>query len=169
MQVNEQKARQMFKAMGLNESKWNAKFLTKKLNAIIEMVESATAEPEGEDLSLLRRVTEAAGAGEKITLEGSEETVSTATKEKPTKAGKGKGDKPSKKAEAAAGKKTKPAREAGTPSNKEVVYKAWKKSKEKADPEKLVGEVNEAVKLTTVRGWLSAWKRGENLPACAGK
>lgn len=171
-QVSENAARSMFRGLGYtNEGKWNAKFLTKKLNNILEMVENAKGEPEGDDLSTLRRVTDAVGDGHKIILEGSE---SPPTEGKAPKAGRkgkgevktpkaGKGDKPpAPKAE----RKSKPDKDSG-PSNKEIVYKAWKKSKEKADAEKLHEPVAAGVKLTTVRGWVSAWRRGTNLPACA--
>lgn len=64
-----------------------------------------------------------------------------------------------------AAKRKAPKREG--PSNKELVYKAWKKSKEKAEPAELYKEVEGEVKELTVRSWISAWKRGQNLPACA--
>jgi hypothetical protein len=68
-------------------------------------------------------------------------------------------------------KSPKPSKDAGEPSNKEVVYRAWHANKDRSSEQaptyfKLV---KEAVKLTTIRGWISAWLKGQNLPACATK
>lgn len=52
----------------------------------------------------------------------------------------------------------------GGPSNKFMVYTAWKKSKEKRTADELSTEFS-AVTLGTIRGWLGAWKKGNNLPA----
>ena len=54
------------------------------------------------------------------------------------------------------------------PSNKERVYRLWEK-KPTVDPQKCFEEVEEAVKLTTIRSWINQWKKGKALPACANK
>ncbi len=60
-------------------------------------------------------------------------------------------------------KKTDPSK-----SNKAIVYLAWK-SKGITDPDKLLKLVENRVKESTVRTWVSAWKRGDKnfLPAIA--
>lgn len=57
----------------------------------------------------------------------------------------------------------KPKKEAGELSNKAIVYLAWKEGEE--DSEKLFSKVKEAVKITTIKGWMNQWKNGKNLPA----
>lgn len=82
-----------------------------------------------------------------------------AAKEKPAKEEKaGKTEKAPK-----AAKTPKPKKEPGKPSNKQLVYKAWKAGTK--DPEKLLKLVGGAVKANTVKSWLSAWTKGNNLPA----
>lgn len=56
------------------------------------------------------------------------------------------------------------------PSNKERVYRQWEKSSEKSpqEAEALMAKAKVTeVKLTTVRGWISSWNNGANLPGCA--
>jgi len=69
------------------------------------------------------------------------------------------------------GKKAAPATSAAEkkagPSNKARVWKLWTKNPEKFDAEKAFAAVDEAVKLITIRNWVSAWKNGKNLPAVA--
>lgn len=63
--------------------------------------------------------------------------------------------------------KAKPER---TPSNKERVYRQWEKASEKSpkEAEALMAKAKVTeVKLTTVRGWISSWNNGANLPGCA--
>ena len=50
------------------------------------------------------------------------------------------------------------------PSNKLLVFQAWKHGKGETDPEKLIKVVKGAVAIGTVRGWINAWGRGTNLP-----
>lgn len=72
-----------------------------------------------------------------------------------------------KKAKVKGKEKAPPKKDEKGPSNKLQVYTAWKKSKGKSDVPTLHGIVNEAVKETTIRGWVSQWGKGENLPAGA--
>ena len=53
----------------------------------------------------------------------------------------------------------------GAPCSKTVVYLAWKKGQ--TDVDKLMSLPGQNAALITVRGWLSAWKNGKNLPAVA--
>ena len=55
------------------------------------------------------------------------------------------------------------------PSNKEIVYKEWKKGKGKTDADVLLKTTKAQVQIGTVRSWLGSWKQGKNLPACANK
>lgn len=57
------------------------------------------------------------------------------------------------------------------PSNKEVVYKLYLKDPKTAaeKAEQFHKAVKEAVKLTTIRSWISMWSHGKGLPACANK
>ncbi len=50
------------------------------------------------------------------------------------------------------------------PSNKMQVYQKWNHGKGETDVVKLTKAVQGRVKESTVRGWLSAWGRGTNLP-----
>jgi hypothetical protein len=62
---------------------------------------------------------------------------------------------------------TKPAKQ---PSNKERVYRQWEKADDKSpkQAEALMAKAKvEGIQLNTVRGWLSAWNNGKNLPGCA--
>jgi len=54
------------------------------------------------------------------------------------------------------------------PSNKEVIYLAWDQGAGESDPEKLLKKVKGAVKLTTIKSWMSMWGKGKGLPSCAG-
>jgi len=49
------------------------------------------------------------------------------------------------------------------PSNKQNVYIAWKNGEH--DSGKLWTSVKEAVKINTIKVWISAWTKGKNLPA----
>jgi outer membrane biosynthesis protein TonB len=77
--------------------------------------------------------------------------------------------KKAEKKAAPAKKKAAPKNTSVGPSNKEKVYKLWKNGKGMKDPEKIVTKIGDAVKVTTVSGWLKAWANGKNLPACAKK
>lgn len=54
-------------------------------------------------------------------------------------------------------------------SNKGRIFSAWKNGEGEADIAKLNAMVNNAVKESTIKGWISAWKNGKNLPAIAKK
>lgn len=58
-----------------------------------------------------------------------------------------------------------PKKNTGEPSNKMRVYTAWKKGQ--TDALKLAELVKDAVKVSTIRSWTSAWGQGKNLPADA--
>lgn len=67
---------------------------------------------------------------------------------------------------------TVPAKPAKQPSNKERVYRQWEKADDKSpkQAETLMAKAKvEGIQLNTVRGWLSAWNNGKNLPGCAKK
>ena len=62
-------------------------------------------------------------------------------------------------------KKAKAEKVAGAPSNKSVIFLAWKSGK--TDVKELLALVKDAVKESTVKGWLNQWKHDKNLPAVA--
>ena len=67
-------------------------------------------------------------------------------------------------------KEKKAKKEPGQLSTKDRVYKMYLKvSPEKASSyiEKWFAQVNEAVQITTIRNWVSQWKKGKALPRCA--
>ena len=61
--------------------------------------------------------------------------------------------------------KAKAEKVAGAPSNKSVIFLAWKSGK--TDVKELLALVKDAVKESTVKGWLNQWKHDKNLPAVA--
>lgn len=96
---------------------------------------------------------------------------------RPTKSNKGdilpkkEDKKPTPKASATNGQKCPGSRrnQDGGPSNKEMVYGVWISNPDLTVEEALAIVRKGQVKDLTIRGWLSAWKRGQNLPACAKK
>ena len=78
--------------------------------------------------------------------------------------------KSEKKSEKKSDKKSeKKSEKKSGPSNKEIVYKEWKKGKGKTDADVLLKTTKAQVQIGTVRSWLGSWKQGKNLPACANK
>lgn len=55
------------------------------------------------------------------------------------------------------------------PSNKELVWKAWKNGNGETDPEKLNKTISNNVQTSTIKTWLKQWAADNNLPACAKK
>ena len=159
MNVKDKAARNLLVAMGYAEAadkkKWPRERLQKELNDPKALMEDAR-EVSGKELELLNTICKALNSGGKVKVISGTPNPSGKPKAKPEK---GKPSKPRKI-------KDQPNGEAG-PSNKEIVYKAWIASKKKADPADLYKKVEGNVKDTTVRSWVSAWGRGENLPACA--
>lgn len=52
-------------------------------------------------------------------------------------------------------------------SNKAIVYEAWKSNI--TDIKELAARVNNRVKESTIKTWITQWKKGKNLPAIARK
>ena len=52
-------------------------------------------------------------------------------------------------------------------SNKAIVYEAWKSNI--TDIKELAARVNNKVKESTIRIWITHWKKGKDLPAIARK
>lgn len=61
-------------------------------------------------------------------------------------------------------KKAAASKEPKGPSNKLLVFQAWKHGKGETDVAKLVKHVKGGVTEGTVRGWISGWGKGKNLP-----
>lgn len=97
------------------------------------------------------------GRPAKVKQKGTEEVESPKKRGRKAKVEQAEAEAPKKR-----GKK-----EPGELSNKGLVYTSWKASKEKKEPADLFKEIGEGVKEATIRGWISAWKRGQNLPAVA--
>ncbi len=181
MQIGEKLAREMMEALGFvaaTETKddgaptWGLKQLTKKVNGLHKVVDSVK-EPGDKSLTrLFKDVCDELTEGNEIevtadeTEEGSEKPKAKAA----TKKGKGKSkaednghteDKPK-------AKKEKAPKQPGQPSNKEKVYRAWEENNE-ITAEKAEKKVAGQVKVSTIKSWISSWKRGQNLPGCATK
>lgn len=140
---------------------WNNKKLARKL---VDKTSDRKREELEEDLGkdgkkVLASVLGAAENDLKLVVTGDEESNGD-EKSKPEKKSKDKDKK-------AKGDKAKKSKEPGAPSNKEVVYKMWKKAPKKFDPEDAHKSIKKAVELTTIRSWASQWKNGNNLPSCA--
>ena len=64
-------------------------------------------------------------------------------------------------------KKEKASENGRSKSNKAIVYEAWKSNV--TDIKELAARVNNRVKETTIRIWITQWKKGKDLPAIARK
>lgn len=69
------------------------------------------------------------------------------------------------KSKAASGKPAKEKKEKAekSPSNKWIIYQAWKKGEKESI--KLYSLIHQNVKETTIKSWISQWNNGKNLPA----
>lgn len=180
MTVSQQQLVDVFVALGYPKAtSWSLSSLQKRLAQLPKV--AAGADPlEGPPAETLGELIEALEAGQMVTIAVSE--VSKPTKKekgKPAKeAAPTKPAKPGKpaKAPAKAEAPTKPAKAAkkepkknGAPSTKEVIYKAWVKSKDKST--KIAAGLHEktgqTVKLSTIKSWIGSWAHGKGLPACA--
>jgi len=163
--VDEKQARELLAAMGFaaaGDAKRVA--IVRNLNTLAEMGEADVREPEDKTLKgLLANIRKALGEHTEIGLEG----------DAPKAASNGHVKAPAAAKPAKVAKKDKVAKSDTVrgPSNKEQVYKAWLKNKDKSakNAEEYANAVNQAVKVSTIRGWISAWGRGDNLPSCATK
>ncbi len=150
VKVLEKNVKRILKSLGHEDlAKAKKTELTEKLNdgkflaSLLEAAEASNGALNDKDKVRVRKIAEAVADGGKVVLDNGSE----------------KGEK-----------SPKVKKETSGPSNKEQVYKLWKKTTpDKADADKAFAAVKEAVKLTTIRSWMAAWKNGKNLPACAGK
>lgn len=162
--------RAMAKAFGREVDDWNYKRLCRVVatpDRIQGWIETGEIPEKGTaEYRTLQTIQDAFQEGDEVVVVDDEAAGGGEANghAKPARAKPAKADKAVAKEKTA--KKREP-REAGTPSNKEVVYKAWTKSRKKASADELTELVSGAVQLSTVRNWLSAWNRGQNLPACA--
>lgn len=193
MKISEKEARSMciavgYKSMGDAKNCPITKVQHRINTAMLAGVDDLEVPDHDDDKKTLKRVLESLRKGQEIVVvpDTLDESMpeEDAAEEKAARADKG--DKKEKKAKVEKAVKEKKTPKAETepsksghvkaekktnntetgPSNKEVVYKLWKK-KPSIEPQKCFEEVNEAVKLTTIRGWINQWKNGNNLPACA--
>ena len=67
---------------------------------------------------------------------------------------------PAQKKKTATKKKATPKKK----SKKQIVFTAWKNGAGITDPQKLVDRVKGAVKISSVRTWMSWWRHGKQLP-----
>lgn len=178
----------MFEELGAKSAAtWSASRLLAKLKKLPSDIDEDTECDTEESQALLEKAVAAVKDGRTIKIIDEEEADEVPRKGKAGKAA-GKNGKPAKgkkaskeddeedEAPAKKGGKMKGAKapkakkeKEGGPSNKEQVYRLWEKSKDKspAKSEEYHKKVGESVKLATIKSWISAWNRGDNLPACA--
>lgn len=167
LKIGRDVAAKLLRTMGFKETqKYSNEILTRRLNKMKEYVANYDGTLDGDTQELVDKVI---AAKDNIKVTGDEPKGSKKdTSDKKADGGKkasGKGGE----------KKTPKARQprASGPSNKEQVWKLYEKvsNKDKAGEkaEDWYKEINKGVKLNTIRGWISAWNRGQNLPGCAKK
>ena len=146
-------------------SKWDSKKLETKLASLPEMVD-LTKVKNDKVKALLKEIINA------TSIEVVPGKKATKTAKKKTTTGPVSRKKEAKKtAKKKVGKKTVTKKKVGK-SNKEKVYERFLKVK----PAKALDycerwwkDVNKEVQLTTIRSWVSQWKKGKALPSCAKK
>lgn len=152
----------LFAALKITKaSGWDSIELAKRLTRLKEIADDSTRLDDPRLDKMLRAALKSRTF--EVTTTPKEEEGAAMTKKAAVKPAAAK-----KKASPAAAKKTPAKKKPAGPSNKEVVYKAHKKSAKKT-PEQLFELVDGAVQLGTIRGWISMWKKGKGLPSCAKK
>ena len=155
--VEKEKIAEALAAMGKPTAvDWTVKRLEKRLNDLPSLLSEVTPPKQAAHKRLFASITKAVEEGQKITVTAG--GAPEAPKEKPSKAeanGSHKEPKAKKEKESDKG-----------PSNKGRVWQIWSK-KPSTTPDELATEVDNAVKVSTVRGWLSSWKAGRDLPKLA--
>ncbi len=156
VEVTESEARALMRALKATETadKGTPKRLQTKLNELPRWADSIDPPKDGPELELFNKLSRAVEDGEQIVVVA--DGVGSP----------GEGNGSAKKGTAG---KAKPEPEAGELSNKARVFKLWQKSKDKtvAAAEGYFKAIGETVKLSTIKGWISAWNRGQNLPGIA--
>lgn len=145
---------------------WKPAAMQERLAALDEVVADPEFKAREEkltpaDLKLKNAVLKAIAAKEEIEVEV---PVTAAAKKgaKSAPAAKGKTEKTPKAAKKSAGPRD------FSRSNKAKVYNAWIKSKKKEeDAAKLMKVTDGTIKETSIKMWISGWKRGKGLPAIA--
>ena len=123
---------------------------------------------EEEELEEDTEVEELEEVEEDEDFETEEEEVKDEVDEKKTKSKTKKVEKEQKKdMKSNKQKKENVSKNDRSKSNKAIVYEAWKSNI--TDVKELAARVNNRVKETTIRTWISQWKKGKNLPAIAKK
>lgn len=165
MKVKHADAVSFFVNLGFSKApSWKPEAFTKRFAGMAEIVEdpefrSREGNLSAGDKKLLKGVLAANKAKEEIEIV----TEAAVANGKPAK-GKD-AAKPSKTNGAT--KKDRAPRDFSK-SNKAKVYNAWIKSKKKEeDPAKLMKVTDGTIKESTIKQWISWWKRGEALPAIA--
>ena len=173
MKINECDAREVLVEIGLPMAATAAKYpvtkLTERLNKIHNQLDDL-AEPDSDKVKKIwkRVLAELKDGGSIVVVPDEAADAEDESKdEAPAKETKAASEPKAKKTAKKAATAAKPSKngEHG-PSNKEAVYKLWKK-KPSIEPQAAFEQINEAVKLTTIRSWINQWKNGSNLPACA--
>jgi hypothetical protein len=119
-------------------------------------------EEEEEEVEEVEDSEEEESEDEPEEVEDSDEEEVEEEEEIPRK--KGKGKKTHAKGNGKVVKKPAKKRASG-PSNKEVIYKAWKKSKFKADIDTLSKvDTPDEIQISTLRSWTGTWRHGEGIP-----
>ncbi len=166
LKIGRDVAAKLLRTMGFKETqKYSNEILTRRLNKMKEYVANYDGTLDGDTQDLVDAVI---AAKDHIKVTGDEPK---GTKKDPAEKKTDGGKKP---ATSKTPKEKKPRQpRAGGPSNKEQVWKMYEKvsNKDKAGEkaDEWFEKVNKQVKVTTIRGWISAWNRGQNLPGCAKK
>lgn len=173
MKIQKTVAVNLLNALGVKSvtAKQKCEQLQDKLTKLLPKVEDPEIVKDAELRETLEEVMQSAAAGKPVeVVEDSGEKEEVEVSEKPKGKPQKSAARETKEEKPKAVKKNSPNKTSDSgPSNKEIIYKAWSKSKDKttAKVPDYIKLVNNNVQENTVRGWISAWGRGKNLPSCA--
>lgn len=183
LEVQESDARKLLQELDFSNAKSvSAKKLVSMLTDLPESVDEEDADLSTKSKKVFNRITEALADERKIKIaetnghadEEEEEVPAKKAKKAPAKkkaAAKKKAKDEDDEEEVPKKKGKKPAakkRSGGGPRPKELIFEKWIKdpSKTKKSVTKLA-EQYDSVQENTIRSWISAWGRNDNLPAIA--
>ena len=151
--------------------RWPMAKLKKSLKKFAEWAEAVEDQLNDEDFELAADIIEALEDGDGVELiqpqgqqeEQHEEVPAKREKQKPQPKPKA---KPKSESKVKKNSEKPKRRRRRKPSNKEKLYKLWLESEDRSSKiaEKLYEAVDGAVKLSSIKTWISNWKRGKNLP-----
>lgn len=158
VKVDRLKAADAFVLLGFaNATGWTEERMRKRIGMMATRVDGETIDekiPVADNEELNAYAKELLGLGADADIE----FVNLKGEDKPTDTDK---DKPATPTTS----RKRPVKKDG-PSDKERIYKLWIEDKE-LKPDDLLKRTKATVKRSTVTNWLSSWKNGKSLPACA--